>query len=292
MEGHRDSSLPAVGRQLIVKADEVDQDGTAIQSPSKQLPLSALDQRDAVAPATSRTIQTKSTRPVLKRDGSAPPPPPPSQPPPPAPPSQHQDPDVPADSLSLPQLKQLVSQFPKVEQRAYAFQHADAQSFAEEIEEWFQYSEQDATMILSAKDTFEQKWRSFSESHKELADEDSTWINVSDDVRKNILLSVLSSLNHYDPLIRIESLEVMFYILGGTWAITAGLERPDGAEGRSTDEDVDNRSNAVQLEWMHRGADLLLECSGLQTLLDCMKTVFDDDSDQGYVHLVSRATTI
>ena len=290
MEGHNDSSLPVVGRQLIVKADEVDQDGTAIQSPSKQLPLSALDQRDGVAPATSRSIQAKSTRPVLKRDSSAPPPP--SQPPPPAPPSQHQDPDTPADSLSLPQLKQLVSQFPKVEKRAYAFQYADAQSFAEEIEEWFQYSEQDGTMILSAKDTFEQKWRSFSESHKELADEDSTWIDVSDDVRKNILLSVLSSLNHYDPLIRIESLEVMFYILGGAWPATAGLERQDESEDRSSNEDVDNRSNSVQLEWMHRGADLLLECSGLQRLQDCMKTVFDDDNGEGYVLFVSCVTTI
>ncbi len=290
MEGQTDNSLPAVGRQLIVKADEVDQDGTAIQSPSRQLPLSALDQRDGVAPATSRTVQVKSTRPVLKRDGSAPPPP--SQPPPPAPPSQQQDPDTPADSLSLPQLKQLVSQFPKVEQRAYAFQHTDAQSFAEEIEEWFQYTEQDATMILRAKDTFEQKWRSFSEFHKEFADEDSTWIDVSSDVRKNILLSVLSSLNHSNPLIRIESLEVMFYILGGTWAITAGLERQDESEDRSTHEDVDNRSNAVQLEWMHKGADLLLECSGLQKLQDCMKTIFDDDNGEGYVLLVSRATTI
>ncbi len=290
MEGQIDSSLPAVGRQLIVKADEVDQDGTAIQSPSRQLPLSALDQRDNVAPATSRTVQLKSTRPVLKRDGSTPPPP--SQPPPPAPPSLQQDPDIPADSLSLPQLKQLVSQFPKAEQRAYAFQHTDAQSFAEEIEEWFQYSEEDANMILCAKDTFEQKWRSFSESHKELADEDSTWIDVSGDVRKNILLSVLSSLNHHDPLIRIESLEVMFYILGGTWAITAGLERRDECEDPSVHEDVDNQNNAVQLEWMHGGADLLLECSGLQKLQDCTKTVFDDDNGEGYVLFVSRDTTV
>jgi N1221-like protein len=277
MEDPRSSSQAATGRQLIVKADEVDQDGTAIQSPSKQLPLSALDQRDGAAPATSRTIQAKSPRPVLRRDGSAPAPP--SQPPPPAPPL-HQNPDNATDSLSLPQLKQLVSQFPKVEQRAYAFQYADAQSFTEEIEEWFQYSEQDGNMILSAKDTFERKWRSFSEAHKDLAEEDLSWLDVSDGLRKNIFLSVLSSLDHSDRLTRIESLEVIFYILGGAWATTAGLERHDEVEENSNDEYTDNQSHAVQIEWMHKGADLLVECDGMQRLQDCTKRLFGADSDE------------
>lgn len=279
--GSENSLQAAIGRQLIVKADEDDQDGTSIQSPSKQLPLSALDQRDEAAPATSRTTQAKNTRPMFRRDGSAPPPP--SQAPPPAPPMhQNLNPDTAADSLSLPQLKQLVSQFPKVEQRAYAFQYADAQSFAEEIEEWFQYSEQDGNMILSAKDTFEQKWRSFSEAHRGLDEEESSWLDVSDGLRKNILLSELSSLNNSDRLVRIESLEAIFYMLGGAWATTAGLESHDESEEQSDDEDDEHQSNPVQIEWMHKGADLLLECCGLQRLLDCTKKVLDDDKDKRY----------
>jgi N1221-like protein len=273
----------AVGRQLIVRADEVDQVGTAIQSPSKQLPLSALDQGDGVAPAARRPIQANNTRPILRRDGSAPPPP--SQPPPPAPPLL-QDPDTSTDSLSLPQLKQLVSQFPKVEQRAYAFTYSDAQPFAEEIEEWFQYSEQDRSFILSAKDTFEQKWRSLSEARRGLADEDSSWVDGNDALRKNILLSVLPSLSHPDPLTRIESLEVIFYILAGAWATTAGLEVQDDAEKQSDDDDGDIQSNLIQIEWMHKGANLLLECSGLQRLQDCMKRVFGDGNDERYALLV------
>lgn len=277
MEESQHDTLPAVGRQLIVKADEIDEDGTAIQSPSKQLPLSALDQRDGATPATSRTIQAKSTRPVLRRDGSAPPPP--SQPPPPAP-AMHQNPDTSADSLSLPQLKQLVSQFPKVEQRAYAFHYADAQDYTEEIEEWFQYSEQDGTMILSAKDTFEQKWRSFSGAHRMLAEEDSSWLDLSEDLQKNILLSVLSSLNQSDRLKRIESLEVIFYILAGAWATTAGLERHDEVKKPSVEEDADSQRVPVQIEWMHKGADLLVECSGLQSLQDGIKSVFGDNNSE------------
>ncbi len=279
---------PAVGRRLIVKADEVDQEGTAIQSPSKQLPLSALDQRDGAAPATSRTTQAKNTRPVLRRDGSAPPPP--SQPPPPAPPLDENH-DVPPDSLSLPQLKQLVSQFPKVEQRAYAFQYADAQPFAEEIEEWFQYSKQDGNMILSAKDTFEQKWRSFSETHRGLAEQDVSWLDVSEQLRRNILLSALSSLDHSDRFTRVESLEVIFYILAGVWATTAGLERHEETEKQSVDEDSDSPINPVQLEWMHKGADLLLECSGLQRLQDYIKRVFAEGNDERYALLVKFSAT-
>lgn len=277
MEDTRERSQRTPGRQLIVKADEVDQDGTAIHSPSKQLPLSALDQNDGAVAGTSRTVQKKITRPALRRDGSAPPPP--SQPPPPAPPL-HDTQDTPADSLSLPQLKQLVSQFPKVEQRAYAFHYADAQPFAQEVEEWFQYSERDANMILSAKETFEQKWRSLCELHKGLVDDNLSWLDVSDGLRKNILSSVLSSLKHADQTTRIESLEVIFYILGGTWATTAGLERHDEVKKQQNDDgDDNNQSNSIQIEWMHKGSDLLVECSGLQTLQDCTRRAFDVDND-------------
>lgn len=280
MDDAKFSGQPTIGRQLIIKADEVDEEGTAIQSPSRLLPLSALDQRDGAAPITGRTTPAKTTRPVLRRDGSAPPPP--SQPPPPAPPVNDLNLDTAADSLSLPQLKQLVSQFPKVEQRAYAFQYADAQSFADEIEGWFQYSEQDGTMILSAQDTFERKWRLFSEAHKELVEEDSSWLDVSHDVRKNILLSVLSSLNHSDRVSRLESLEVIFYILGGAWVTTAGLERHEEAERTSDDENAERHCSLIQIEWMHKGTDLLLECSALQTLQDCMKTLFGHGDNERF----------
>jgi N1221-like protein len=278
MEESEAPQQPAVGRPLVVKADEVDEVGTTIQSPTRQLPLSALPQRDGAASGTNRTVQAKTLRPPLRRDVSAPPPP--SQPPPPAPPQQQnfEAPDTPTDSLSLPQLKQLVSQFPKVEQRAYAYQYADAQSYAEEIEEWFQYSEQDGLMILTAKETFEEKWRDFSESRPNATEEETSWINVSDDMRRTVVISVLSTLDYADRLMRIESIEVIFYILAGAWAITAGLKKEDASERGSSSEHEDHENNSVQREWMQKGADLLLECDGLQRLLDCTKLAFDDDA--------------
>lgn len=284
MENLKEASHDVAGRQLIVKADEVDQVGTAIQSPNEQLPPSALEERDGMVSATRRTSATQSKRPTLRRDGSAPFPP--SQPPPPSPPPAppiQQSPDTATDSLSLSQLKQLVSRFPKAEQRAYAFQYADAQSFAEEIEEWFQYSEQDRSMILSAKHTFEQNWRSFSHAHRGLPQDDLAWTDVGDSLRKNFLMSVVSTLEQSDRVSRIQSLEVVFYILGGSWGTTAGLGKNDALGNQPGSETAGQHRNSVQIEWMHKGADLLLECSCLQRLLDCMVKIFDGgDVDGGY----------
>src|SRR2546421_4800392 len=162
-----------IGRQLIVKADEVDQVGTAISSTTRQLPLSALRSIDGPGSAATSSTQNRESvkpavRPTLRRDGIAPPPP--SQPPPPAPSSPFH-PGNPADSLSLPQLKQLVSQFPKVEQRAYAFQFADAQSFEEEIEEWFQYTEEDRHMLFNSRDSFESRWKIYCSNQRDSSEQ-------------------------------------------------------------------------------------------------------------------------
>jgi hypothetical protein len=287
MDGPKQEPSEVAGRQLIVKADEVDQVGTTIQSPSEQLPLSALEERTFTVTPARKATQTQPKRPILRRDGSAPVPP--AQSPPPAPSaaiSVQQTPDSnnPSDSLSLAQLKQIVNHFPKTEQRAYAFHYADAQPFTEEVEEWFQYSEQDRTMISNAKDTFERNWRSsFSDLQKDLPKDDLSWIDVGDRVRKNILTSVLFTLDHPDRCSRIQSLEVVFYVLGGIWGITAGLGERETPQNQHSSESTDKHHNSVQIEWMHRGADLLLECSGLQKLQDCTLKAFSrDDIDVEY----------
>jgi hypothetical protein len=277
-----------IGRQLIVKADEVDEVGTAMSSPSRQLPPSALRTIDGSGSATASSTQAKdnanpAARPTLRRDGSAPPPP--SQPPPPAPSSAF-DPGNPTDSLSLPQLKQLVNQFPKVEQRAYAFQFADAQSFEEEVEEWFQYDEQDRRLLLSSRDSFESRWKFFcnnqrhsSEHFKQAWDDDEPlWLEVDERHRQQFLLLLSRELNSADVQVRVMFLESIVYILCGTWGLTAGLESSDAQNFPLPSEknNYDTRCT-VQVEWMHRGADLLYNSSALQDLYACTIRAFDDD---------------
>lgn len=245
----------AVGRQLIVKADEVDQVGTAIQSPTKQLPLSALDPSDSKGPPP------RAGRPLLRREGSAPPPP--VQPPPPAPAGQGLEPP---GSLSLPQLKQLVSQFPKIEQRAYAFQYADTDSFEVEIEDWFQYTGDDNALLSKAQLVYEQRW-----------DAAVSWPEADLDSQTALIHEGLRGLDKEAE--RTDSLRLILYILGGVWASTTNVEWQSPPQSREGEQGQSRESerNSSQIKWMHRGVDLLVVNGGIRPLFTCLKTVLDKE---------------
>ena len=251
-------------QQIFVRADEVDA-GTSILTPSKELPLSALTPTD-FEPANTENSQAP-TRPGLRREGTGPPPPPPSQPPPAPPPHQ---PDV-TDSLSLPQLRQLVSQFPKAEQRAYAFQYRDAEDFEAEIDEWFHYTEveQDRDYLLASLDAFEQKFKNFCEEH-DLPD-DITWIAVTQHQRRQFITDLLDDLADEEYAIRVEALSCVYYVLTGAWSTTSGLDiKRDANEDDASDDPQVERSNIVQMQWMHKGAALLAETELIPQLYACL----------------------
>ena len=251
-------------QQIFVRADEIDA-GTSILTPSKELPLSALTPADIALSGTARP--KPPARPGLKREGSAaPPPPPPSQPPPSIPPQSD-----PTDSLSLPQLRQLVSQFPKVEQRAYAFQYADAQDFTHEIDEWFHYTEldQDRGYLLSSLEAFEQKWRIYCESND--FPEDTTWIAVTDQHRKQFCAELVDDISDDDYAGRIEALCALYYILMGAWSTTAGLDTQAEGDGVADDPISEStRVNTVQIQWMHKGIDILTQEKAIPNLFNCL----------------------
>ena len=270
LPGHQSQSY---GRQLIIKADEVDQ-GTAIHSPSKQLPLSALIQNDTSSLNLGGVKAGPTGRPVLRREGSVPAPP--LQPPPPAP-LQLSMPDSPSDSLSLPQLKQLVSQFPKIEQRAYAFQFDDAQSFVEEVDEWFQYSEQDRLMMLNSRESFEQQWRHFCRERSPEIDGELSWLDADSPLQEAFLKALLSEIHDVDALLRTELLGCFLYVLCGAWGVTAGLEQQRTQSDVSVEGDEGRFFHSVQIESMHRAVDMFLACLGLNDLFDCTKRYFRDD---------------
>ena len=270
---------------FIVKADEIDQTGTVLPpegSSESVLPLVSENQSSQSAPIAIRTVNhsvTSSFRPPLRREGSAPPPP--LQPPPPAP-QLNYGPENPTDSLSLPQLKQLVSQFPKVEQTAYAFQYADSQSFAEEIDEWFQYSEQDRIMLSSSKEIFEQRWADYGKAinlghSQDQEDFGISWLDAEHTVRLNFIQATLKDLDDSDILIRIEASEVLFYVLAGVWALTAGLTAPRNPDEDTNEEEKDRLFyNRVQMQWMHDGATLLHEASGIDHLFRYFRRLCKD----------------
>ncbi|KAL2415361.1 hypothetical protein ABEF91_005095 [Exophiala dermatitidis] len=250
-------------QQLFVRADEVDS-GTSILSPSNEVPLSALSPSDAGPPGPRPKAPP---RPLLRREGSAPPPPPPSQPPPAPPPHTSTDP---TDSLSLPQLRQLVGQFPKTEQRAYAFQYRDTDSFESEIDEWFHYTEleQDREYLLASLEAFEQKWKHFCQS--EQLPEEVTWIDVNDDQRVQFISDLVQDLQHGDYLARVEALSCLYFVLTGAWTTTSGLVDEEAAREDGGHPQTENdRVNASQIQWMHKGADIVQKSSIIPHLYSC-----------------------
>lgn len=115
--------MPDDTAAIIVKADEVDESGADIStiSPTDNTPsefearIETRRAQDAQVGGTPRVLANAvaspakpSTRPILRRERSAPPPP--QQPPPPAP-SQQRDAGA-TDSLSLQQLRRLVTDLP------------------------------------------------------------------------------------------------------------------------------------------------------------------------------------
>lgn len=258
-------------RRIFVKTDEVDT-GTTILSPSRQASVSALTPSNPSAPSSARP--KAPARPFLRREGSTPPPPP-SQPPP-APPPFQTDPETLQDSLSLPQLKQIVAQFPKPEQRAYAFQYADAQDFATEINEWFHYTEQDGMKLFASRDVFEHRWKMFCAPHTGKLDEDSSWLAVEETWRVQFVTEIIQPLQSHDLRASVEALGCLCYILCGAWGLTAGLERPQGEKsGDGAEHEEFARNHAIQIQWMHKAVDLVVVCKALDSLIQCLKALVD-----------------
>lgn len=251
--------------KILLKADEVDA-GTTIKSPSGPRPLSAL------TPSTSSNDTNRPNpppRPILKREGSTPPPPPPPSQPPPAPPPPQSD--DPTDSLSLPQLRQLVRNFPKAESQAFAYQYQDAQDFAIEIDEWFSYTkpEQERDYLLAARESFEEHWQFYALSVLELSE--ATWLDVEQRQRAAFLARLRPQLDHEDITERQRAIACLLYVLSGIWTITSGTDNPPPIDTN----DENTNGNPLQIEWMHKNVDTFVQEGLVEPLFHCMKTALE-----------------
>ncbi|PKY06789.1 transmembrane hyphal anastomosis protein Ham2/Far11, partial [Aspergillus campestris IBT 28561] len=266
----------------FVKADEVDQTGTDISPVSDDQLMEEVaegirkEQASHNAPSDVSGNQppqttTAARRPELRRDVAAPPPP--LQPPPPAPVQQASQ--RPPDSLSLAQLRQIVQEMPKAEQPAYAFDYADAQPFAEEIEEWFQYSEFDRIMLLGMKSSFEHRWGLFCERHHPSGPQ-SSWVDAPRDLQKSFISQIIDRLRNRDSAARIEALEIICYVVTGIWGTTAGMVAEDYPENVPPHEAAEvPRAKSLQIRWMENNVNLINECSGVGPIFECLCAFFE-----------------
>ncbi|KAI4237138.1 MAG: hypothetical protein LQ352_007955 [Teloschistes flavicans] len=276
------SQLPPAPPPLIIKADELDATGTDVSTPIPDVstPITPALQAPPLHPAQSASGLPLSSspraapaRPILRREGSTPAPP--SQPPPPTPHQQQ-----PTDSLSLLQLRRLVTDLPKLEPQAYAYEHADTRSFPEEVEEWFSYSGEERSMLLKTKQTFEKRWR------KVHGLSGTSWIDSKEAEREEFVHGIVEDIKQQKKTAK--GVRCLAYVAMGCWGETAGLvhgtvqdHEKDGPEqdqrGRSPTSQ--HPQSTMQIEWIRRGCELLADCGALQSVFDLIRLICESEQE-------------
>ena len=233
---------------------------------------------DVGLPATQPPASVPMGRPQLQRN--QPQPPPPHQPPPPPSPQQANNPN---DSLSLMQLRRIVTEFPKVDPVSYAFTYNDTATFEEEVDEWFSYNDAEFKRLHRAKDTFERRWKKFS---------GKPWLEAAREQHEKFVKQEVDDLRDVDLRRRCKGLQTILHIILGVWDETAGMkaaesERPkdrgkeeaeelkDRAEGvENTEAKPKTKATESQLGQMKEGVLLVAEAGGIALLYQVMQNAF------------------
>jgi len=287
MEFSEHISTPEDSDAIIVKADEVDEAGADISTIS---PTDASESefnarietrraQDAQPGGSPKVLANAvptppqiSIRPILRREGTAPAPP--LQPPPPAPPQPQEEPSNPTDSLSLLQLRKLVTDLPKIEPTAYAYEYSATRSFPEELEEWFSYTEEERYMLLRAKQTFDDKWEQAQAEWSNPSDKALEWTDVEPEDRESFIIGAIRALDSPEISTRVKSLECISYVALGVWGNTAGVEAISGDVDLTEADKNWVRSQStkpeVQLSWIVSGTRMLCRNGAVQKLLDVL----------------------
>ena len=280
---------------IIVKADEVDEAGADIStiSPTDSSESEFTDRiesrraQDAQSGGSPKVLANAVSspprplsRPVLRREGSAPAPP--EQAPPPAPPQNKEETSNATDSLSLLQLKRLVTDLPKSEPTAYAYDYTETRSFPEELQEWFQYTEQERHVLLRAKHTFIQTWEQAHSERLESSDKALEWTDVDEEDRVWFIQCAIKALDSNLSASRIKSLECISHVALGAWGDTAGVDGEMHSTIAVSDSDatwIESRKTKpnVQLTWMVHGAQLLLENGVVRKLVKLLSQMWKSE---------------
>lgn len=208
--------------EVFIKADEVDEGPRNPDilegAEAEGLPVPALTSKDRDGSAVN------PSRPLLRHDKWMPAP---QQPAPPAPLQIDDEVSGVEDSLSLRQLKKLVSEMPKVQATPYAFTYEDTSSFEEEFEEFFGYSAEERAVIVKTQIMFAYHWEEFRQVDKGsylLGKVD--YMKAQDDVKDSFLRALKNDLRGHDSARVLSSLKALVYLALGCWIETAGNPQP------------------------------------------------------------------
>ena len=278
---------------IIVKADEVDEAGADISTISPadgsesefNARIESRRAQDAQAGGSPKILANAvpnppraNARPILRREGSAPAPP---QQPPPNPPQSQDEPSNATDSLSLLQLRRLVTDLPKLEPTAYAFEYSETRSFPEELQEWFSYTEEERYVLLQAKETFNEKWEQTQAERPDSPDRVIGWMDVEPEYRESFIVEAIRGLDNPELSSRVKSLECISYIALGLWGDTAGINVEDEEVALSAAAkkwvDTQNTKTKLQLKWIMNGTRQLCKNGVVQKLFDVLRRLWESE---------------
>ena len=288
------------GDPIIVKADEVDEAGADISIISAEdatefefnARIESRRAHDAQPGGSPKILANEASsppipllRPPISREVSAPPPP--QQAPPPAPPQQPTDPANATDSLSLQQLRRLVTDLPKLEPTAYAYEYADTRSFPEEINEWFQYTEEERFILLRAKQTFDEEWEKAQATRAEPSDQALIYTELAPDAgnQSAFVSHCVNDLKSEDIAVRLKGLDCLSYITMGVWGNTAaqkldhaGMQDEKRCLGIKS-SDANFGKSRLQLHWMVDGVMMVCSQGSVPILVHILKSYYDKDEE-------------
>ncbi|KAF2085716.1 N1221-domain-containing protein, partial [Saccharata proteae CBS 121410] len=217
-------------------------------------------------------------RPTLKREKSVPAP---QRLPPPAPPAPPLETGQPTDSLSLMQLKKLVTEMPRTEPTPYAFVYEDASSFTNEVDEWFSYSVEEQAILLKTQLSFSDLWISFVgvpyNGPSDYQNGDLDWCLALPQSREAFVRKLIGDLQQPSKDKRLQTLEALVYLSLGCWYETAGHRTEEAAkssehEAKSPGSDSDLSQSQKQIEWIRNNIEMIFECDGLRPILDITRS--------------------
>ncbi|KAI0119451.1 N1221-domain-containing protein [Daldinia grandis] len=170
----------------------------------------------------------------------------------------------PPDSLSLAQLRRIVSEFPRSEAAAYDFEYSDTGPHEEEIDEWFVYQPWQWIRLNAAQRAFEWQWEHDIAARKD----EITWDEADDEARTNFILQALDGVRAIDAATRGAAIGRLTYLVLGRWTDTAGSPQGDRTNPRSV-------STPAQLAAMKSGVELIAEWNGILVIWAALRSAFE-----------------
>ena len=174
----------------------------------------------------------------------------------------------------------MVKDFPKSEAAAYAYVYEDTRTFAEELEEWFQYSGEDNAFISRAKEAFEENTSAFEWVELATPTLRYRWLALPPESHDIFIKHELRSLKTANSTQALRNLDCLAYITMGVWHETSWLnEAPRQTEQTDFDPPNDKYRRTVgQLRYIQASAESLNRMGAVQILCEVMRSICERDT--------------